>query len=1156
MPGLQLCALRQLRGGIHGDIVVGIGPGSAEEPARAGCGAAPARHFLQGADISAVRHIPGPGQGGRIGGVAFHSNSSRRANGNQAAGIAVRKAPGLIAAPGVDLQVFQQGRVVAAAAAFGGNGAGVVARSLGVAKGDGHTHAHRNIVQYAVAAGIVLGHKSQVGGSFCDRLGLFLTVFVGVCDFFFYGLVGLPAHVDRSVRIGNGLGLIGSPVLQRDTGGTGFGVGHILVRVAYNGLSQHIVRRKGIAVVHCHPGNQVVVIAAGGAVGVVDGYAQCAKGDGLHFRMGPGGVGRLQGHSVCRKGISVFIDADRSVAIVPGLGHVHRHGHDAAAYAHQVGHQLAAAFGLQGDLFALLGDFGSLVAVAICRLFSLGGGSRQLAAARYRNVCVRFAGIVGHADGHGKKARRSADDLAGAPGVVFGFQGDIAVGGLDSAVIHRNAGAGYAVVGIALDGDAGVAYADGCHARAGLDHAGKDGVVLIGRHITLVGVDGHALAFDRGIHDRDIAHFVQVEHHVRHVDGRRPCRAAAAVQVGVGAFLVVNGQSVAGFQFGIVLYIGMYACPVDAFLVVDPGLGLVRHFVLFVIGHAVQDVGQGVAGAAFFGTVEVFGQVASVIVVYRVRYAVDGVLMAEVYGVAVLVRGVRIHRVRQVVDTVVHRHGEHVHGNAGGAHTHTGHKRFQFPVGFGLDGQLLVRFQFAVFDQGRSGTVEGIHFHADADAGADQRACAFAGGIVDLYGVGGTDIDIVRRQFASLNISGGPVVHLVDADAAGNAGAVQAGRHTHGDQGGLQLAGVVRFYGKIGRTAAGFLNIAVLHPDGGGGLFIHYAHAYIQGAGPGGGGRHAHGDVHVVDAVLVGSFYFRIFGVVHGGVGDSGRRGALHGVDVHVVAGLSGGGGAGRYGRHYVQGRHGLHRVGGHVEVLGVDRILGLIVVTDGVHLFVVVPGGLRGSHGSPRGPVDFVHIDVDARRAPEAAGADTHGNRAGKFRRIGIVCRVHGDVAALVACIDLGIQHFGRGGAAHIVQVDNAGHFHADAAGTDCHADIAHVGGNGMGAGGVHYHAGLFLFLAAFLQVARGPGVIGHRPVDQVAVVHFALCFYFVVFAALGYDLAVLDQGRGIAGEFVVGTGDADGDSRVGCARYTYVHNAGVVADGLIALGHHAHVA
>ena len=303
---------------------------------------------------------------------------------------------------------------------------------------------------------------------------------------------------------------------------------------------------------------------------------------------------------------------------------------------------------------------------------------------------------MGHADGHGHQACRGTDDLALAPGVVFGCQRQIAGGGGYGAVVHRNAGA-CALVGFALDGDAGVAHADGCQACAGLDHAGMDGVVFIGSHIALMGRHGHTAALDRGFTGNgNIAHFVQVEHHVRHIDGHRARRAAAAIQVGIGEFLVVDGQGAACFQRRLVLYVGMHASPVSAFLVVDLGLGLVRHFVLFVVAHAVQDFGQRMAVAAFAGAVEVFGQVAAIIVIYAVRYAVDGVLVTEAYGIAVGIGSIRIHGIRQVIDAVVHRHGQNVHGNAGSTHAHPGHSGFDIPLGLGFDGKLVFSFQYAV----------------------------------------------------------------------------------------------------------------------------------------------------------------------------------------------------------------------------------------------------------------------------------------------------------------------------------------------------------------------------------------------------------------------------------------------------------------------------
>ena len=313
------------------------------------------------------------------------------------------------------------------------------------------------------------------------------------------------------------------------------------------------------------------------------------------------------------------------------------------------------------------------------------------------------------------------------------------------------------------------------------------------------------------------------------------------------------------------------------------------------------------------------------------------------------------------------------------------------------------------------------------------------------------------------------------------------------------------------------------------------------------------------------SLHLSVFGEIHRGVGNGSRRGTLHRIDVHVVAGLSGGGAAGRNRRHYVQGRHSLHGISGHVEIIGINGILGFAGVGDLIHFFRVIPLGVRGGNGCARGPVNLVDIDVDTRRAPKGACADAHGNRAAEFRRVGIVRCVHGDVAAFVIFIDLGIQHFSRGRAADIVQVDNTGHFHSGAAGAHSHADIAHVGSNGMGARSIHHHAGLILFITARLQLACRPGIGGYCSVNQVIVVviicfipvfHFTLGLDLVAIAAISYHLTVLNQGRSIAGELVVGAGYTNGDSRVGRARYAYVHHAGVVTDGLIALGHHAHVA
>ena len=384
----------------------------------------------------------------------------------------------------------------------------------------------------------------------------------------------------------------------------------------------------------------------------------------------------------------------------------------------------------------------------------------------------------------------------------------------------------------------------------------------------------------------------------------------------------------------------MHAGAIYRFTVLNPGLGLVFHFVLFVFGHAVQDFGQitrRVSGTVFRTLVEVCGKVRAVIGVYLVRYLVDSVLVAEVYSITIRVRGIRIFCVLQTVDAVVYRHGEHVHGNAGDARAHADYHAFQLPLGLGLDGQGILRCQCTFLNQGAGGAVKGVHLHADADTGHGAES-AFAGGIIHFYGVGGVDIDIVRFQRATVNGGGGPVVDLVHADAAADARAEHGGGHAGRNQGGLHLGSVVRLNGnvscvRIRATAGSFpgiraavgtvlLDITVFHGSGGGGIFVDYAHAHVQGTGSGGAGCHAGGNVHIIDAILVGGRYLGVLGKIHHSVGNGGRRGAFQLVGVNVVAGLSTAFRPGCHGHGHVQGRHGLHRVGGHAEILGVNLVL------------------------------------------------------------------------------------------------------------------------------------------------------------------------------------------------------------------------------------------
>ena len=167
---------------------------------------------------------------------------------------------------------------------------------------------------------------------------------------------------------------------------------------------------------------------------------------------------------------------------------------------------------------------------------------------------------------------------------------------------------------------------------------------------------------------------------------------------------------------------------------------------------------------------------------------------------------------------------------------------------------------------------------------------------------------------------------------------------------------------------------------------------------------------------------------------------------------------------------------------------------------------------------------------------------------------------------VQLRILYFRHRKAAHVVQIDDAGQGSAGPAVTRSHSHtaVSQYGRNGMGRGSVYHHAGLFLFLPAFLQPAGRPGIGGDRAVDQVRVI----CLQFApgldgveyiitgfIFFTFGHHLAVADQRFGIAADLVVGTGHAEGGRNALPIR-SHINYAGIVGDGFVALRHHAHIA
>ena len=118
------------------------------------------------------------------------------------------------------------------------------------------------------------------------------------------------------------------------------------------------------------------------------------------------------------------------------------------------------------------------------------------------------------------------------------------------------------------------------------------------------------------------------------------------------------------------------------------------------------------------------------------------------------------------------------------------------------------------------------------------------------------------------------------------------------------------------------------------------------------------------------------------------------------------------------------------------------------------------------------------------------------------------------------------------------------------------------MGSGSVHHYAGLFLFFPAFLQLTAGPGVFGHCAVDQIRIaacvgLQLTLCFDRLVLfrASCSHYRAVLYNSLRGAGQFVAGAAYAEGGGNTLAAR-SHVQHARIVADSLIAQGHHAHIA
>ena len=210
---------------------------------------------------------------------------------------------------------------------------------------------------------------------------------------------------------------------------------------------------------------------------------------------------------------------------------------------------------------------------------------------------------------------------------------------------------------------------------------------------------------------------------------------------------------------------------------------------------------------------------------------------------------------------------------------------------------------------------------------------------------------------------------------------------------------------------------------------------------------------------------------------------------------------------------------------------------------------------------------------------SDTYRSRAAEFCYVGIIRRIDTHIAAFafLIFIDPGIQYFRCSFAAHIIQIHYACHGTGSSLISHAygHTAVGHHGSNGMGCGRIHYHAGLCFFLTAFLQPAdtvfpvialtffkgsAGPGVPAYSAVNQIFFIigvffQFAVRLNGIVVIAPGHNFTVVNQGKSLSGDFIIRTCHTNSGSYTLPAD-THIQHAGIIGNGFVAPGHHAHVA
>ena len=394
-----------------------------------------------------------------------------------------------------------------------------------------------------------------------------------------------------------------------------------------------------------------------------------------------------------------------------------------------------------------------------------------------------------------------------------------------------------------------------------------------------------------------------MDDHVRYNNIAQAKSAAAAVQVGIVLFKIVDGQVAAGVQLGSVLHIGMHAACLVSFLC--SGLQLFLHVLLLIIGQALN-VFEQVADFIFFNII-------INLTINRFQHAFHFLLMVESASIIII----------KIADAAVHRYGQHVHLNCSCSHACAGYGSRKVTLCRCIHCEILFRRQGTVIHNGADRIIKSGNVYPRPDADC-QRPRALPGRVLQLYLVKGVHRNIIRCQRTVTDAAGNPVTDIVHRDAACKAAAVQAACYACGSQGRFQHGFVSRCNGKVCVLISrliGCFQFAVFHIGGYRSVCIHGANAQVYADCSIGCAGYPCAYIQVVDTVFVIGTDRCAFCEIYRGIGHRGEGRAVHLVHVHVIAGFYRSACTACHCSCHVKGGHGVFRVCGHSEVFGVNRI-------------------------------------------------------------------------------------------------------------------------------------------------------------------------------------------------------------------------------------------